>query len=228
MGSTSRRAVAGLVAAVTVLAGTGAALAHGGPGLLGFGGGGGGNQTDLLNAVAKNVGVSNTAFRKAVKDALKAQVDAQVASGALTKAQGDDLKARIDSGTVRVGVGPAGLGWGELGVLDAASSFLVMSAADIRTALASGKSLADLATAKGKTAAALEDAIVARATAQLAAAVAAGDLTAAQRDTILTRLKSSVDALVTQTRGLRDGRGFGAAGFRLGHGFLQGRALNHR
>lgn len=225
----SKRAVAGVVAGVAVLAGSGAALAHGGPGMMGFGPGGG-SQTDVLNAVAKNVGVSNKALRAAVKDALKAQVDQQVKDGVLTEAQGDAIKTKIDSGTVHVGVGPAGMGGGDLGVLEAASSYLGMTAADIRTALVGGKSLADLATAKGKTAAGLQDAIVANATTQLAAAVAAGDLTDAQRDTILTRLKSNVADIVTQVRGPGGpgdhmGPGGGMPGMRgAGMGFATHRA----
>ena len=104
MRSGSKRTIAGVVAGVAVLAGSGAALAHGGPGMpFGFGGGDD-NQTALLNDVAKNLNVSNTALRKAVKDALKARVDQQVKDGVLTKAQGDDVKARIDSGAVHVGL----------------------------------------------------------------------------------------------------------------------------
>src|SRR5581483_9692878 len=56
----------------------------------------------------------------------------------------------------------------------------------LRDSLASGKSLADVANDKSKSVSGLQDAIVARATSVLAAAVSAGDLTAAQRDTILT------------------------------------------
>jgi hypothetical protein len=229
MRSGSKRTIAGVVAGVAVLAGSGAALAHGGPGMP-FGlGGGGNNQTALLNDVAKNLNVSNTALRKAVKDALKARVDQQVKDGLLTKAQGDDIKARIDSGAVHVGVGPAGLGGG-LGAIEAASSYLGLTAAEIRTQLAAGKSLADIAKDRGKTSAGLQDAIVAQATAQLAAAVAAGDLTDAQRDTILTRVKDTVDELVAQVRGPLGlgghlGQGPGSMGAR---GFMPARALRHR
>lgn len=236
MRSTSRRTIAGVVAGVAVLAGSGAALAHGGPGMpFGFGGGpggGGDNQTALLNDVAKNLNVSGTALRKAVKDALKARVDQQVTDGLLTKAQGDDVKSRIDSGAVHVGVGPAGIGGG-LGAIDAASSYLGMTAAEIRTQLQAGKSLADIAKDKGKTSAGLQDAIVAKATTLLAAAVAAGDLTAAQRDTILTRVKNTVDEFVAQVHGAGGRLGKGA-GLRPGpgpmglRGFRPARALRHR
>jgi hypothetical protein len=214
---TSKRTIAGLVAGATLLGGGGAALAHGGPGLFGFDrGGGGGSQTALLNAVATNLGVTNAKLRSAVKDALKAQVDQQVKDGLLTAAQGTDLKARIDSGAVHVGVGPAGFGWGDIGALDAAATYLGVTVASLRDSLDSGKSLADVAKDKSKTVDGLQDAIVARATSTLAAAVAAGDLTSAQRDTILTRVKNTVDELVAQVRGVR-GSGSVAPGFRAHH-----------
>jgi hypothetical protein len=206
-----KRTAAGLVAGAALLAGSGAALAHGGPGgLLGFGHGGG-NQTTLLNAVASNLGVAPAKLRTAVKDALRAQVDQQLKDGVLTAAQAADVKERIANGSVKVGVGPAGA---ELGLLDAATDYLGMTAAAIRTAQGQGKSLADLATEKGKTSAGLQAAIVAKATANLAAAVAAGDLTDAQRDTILTRVKNTVDELVAQVRGpgLHGRDGFRPAG----------------
>jgi len=112
--------VAGVVAAVTLLAGTGAALAHGGFGP--FGGPGGGNQTALLNDVAARLNVSGAALRKAVKDTVKAQVDQQVKDGLLTKAEGDKIKERVDNGAVHVGVGPAGVG--DLGIMQAAAAYL--------------------------------------------------------------------------------------------------------
>jgi hypothetical protein len=217
----SKRTAAALVAGSALLVGTGAALAHGGPGgRLGFGPGGG-NQTALLNAVAGNLGVTPAKLRTAVKDALKAQVDQQVKDGLLTAAQAADVKERIANGAVHVGVGPAGA---DLGVIDAASDYLGMTAAAIHTAQRQGKSLADLAADKGKTSAGLQAAIVARATSNLAAAVAAGDLTDTQRDTILTRVKNTVDELVAQVHGPGlGGRGHGpdgAPGFRAkGAGF---------
>jgi hypothetical protein len=191
----SKRALAAVVAGATLLGGTGAALAHG-PGLPGLGLGGGDGQTALLNQVATNLGVSNAKLRSAIKDALKAQVDQAQKDGAITAAQATAQKQRIDAGTVHVGVGGPAVG---VDVLGAAADYLGVTVASLRTSLAGGKSLADVAQDKGKTAAGLQDAIVAKATTALAAAVAAGDLTDAQRDTALTRLKANVDDIVTDT-----------------------------
>jgi hypothetical protein len=202
----SKRALAAVVAGATLLGGTGAALAHGGPGLLGLGPGGG--RTALLNQVATNLGVSNAKLRSAVKDALKAQVDQRLKDGAITAAQATAQKQRIDAGTVHVGLGGPSA---DVDLLGAAADYLGVTVASLRTSLAGGKSLADVAQDKGKTAAGLQDAIVAKATTALAAAVAAGDLTDAQRDTALTRLKANVADVVAHT-GVGDRPRLGPAG----------------
>ena len=79
------------------------------------------------------------------------------------------------------------------------TDYLGITAAQLRTQLEAGKSLADVAKAQGKTVAGLEDAIVAAATKKLDAAVAAGKLTAAQKATMLADLKSNVDDIVNRT-----------------------------
>ena len=76
--------------------------------------------------------------------------------------------------------------------LTAASTYLGLTEAQIRTQLQAGKTLADIATAQGKTAAGLVDALVTAETAQLDQAVKAGHLTAAQEQTILGQLKQRV------------------------------------
>ena len=98
------------------------------------------------------------------------------------------------------------------------TDYLGLTAAQLRTQLEAGKTLADIAKAQGKTVAGLEDAIVAAATKKLDAAVAAGKLTAAQEATMLADLKSHVDDMVNRTgppaggHGGPGGRGhFGAA-----------------
>ena len=78
----------------------------------------------------------------------------------------------------------------------AIATYLGLTAAELRTQLESGKTLADIAKAQGKTVAGLEDAIVADAKTHLDADVAAGKLTAAQEATMLADLKSHVDDMV--------------------------------
>ena len=66
----------------------------------------------------------------------------------------------------------------------AITTYLGISASDLQTALQSGKTLAQIATANGKTVAGLETAMIADAKTHLDADVTAGRLTAAQEQTI--------------------------------------------
>src|SRR5437763_17022334 len=96
------------------------------------------------------------------------------------------------------GPGPRGGAGGLLAadILTPAASFLGVSASDLASDLKSGKTLAQEATAKGKTAAGLVDAIVAAETKVLDADKAAGWLTDAQETNLLANLKSAITDLV--------------------------------
>jgi hypothetical protein len=86
------------------------------------------------------------------------------------------------------------------GLLDAAVSYLGLTADQIRTQLEAGKTLAQIADATaGKSAAGLIDAIVAAEKQELAAAVSAGRLTQAQADQIAANLTQRVTDLVNST-----------------------------
>ena len=105
--------------------------------------------------------------------------------------------------------------------LDAATGYLGLTAAQLRTQLHSGKTLAQIATAQGKDPAKLVDALVNAETAQLDKAVQAGKLTAAQEQQILANLKQRVTDLVNGTfpaPGMKPG-GFAGPhnGFRQGY-----------
>jgi hypothetical protein len=94
--------------------------------------------------------------------------------------------------------GPRGGGAGILGadVLTPAASFLGVSLSTLQADLKGGKTLAQEATAKGKTAAALIDAIVASEKTVLDAENAAGWLTDAQETSVLSNVKDAVTRLV--------------------------------
>lgn len=204
----SRRTVAAVAAGVVLATGSAVALAGGGGG----GPHGSGNQTALLNDVASRLDVTGARLRTAIKNAFKAQIDQQLKDGLLTEAQAAAAKERIDAGRVGVSAGNSvRFSWSDLGYLQASATYLDLTVAQLRTQLAAGKSLSDLAGEKSKSASGLQDAIVARATSVLAAAVAAGDLTDTQRDSILTQVKNSVDELVQRTFGglSHGGRGKG-------------------
>ena len=120
--------------------------------------------------------------------------------GTITAAQAAELKQRIEAGEVPlVGTGPGfGHHRGHHGFVDfaAAADYLGITEAKLRAGLESGDTLAEIAKANGKTAAGLEQALVAAAKADLDAKVAAGQLTAAQRTSILADLESRVDDVV--------------------------------
>ena len=75
-----------------------------------------------------------------------------------------------------------------------------MTQAELRTAQESGKTLAAIAKEKGKTVDGLVDAMVAAVTKDVNAAVTAGKLTDAQRDSILSDLEARITEHVNNLR----------------------------
>jgi hypothetical protein len=158
-------------------------------------------ESDAIVAdAAKQLGVSADKLDAALKQALENRVDAALKAGTITSAQAAELKQRIEDGEVPlVGLGP-GLGHrgGHHGFVDfsTAAGYLGLTEAQLRTKLEAGDTLAEIATAQGKTAAGLVDALVAAAKADLDEKVAAGRITAAQRTSILADLESRLDDVV--------------------------------
>ena len=155
----------------------------------------------VLNDAAKQLGVEPSALSAALKKALENRVDDAVAAGRLTKAQGDELKQRIESGDMPLfgGPGPAFHHHGPFGGLDAAATYLGLTDAQLRAQLESGRSLADVAKAQGKTVDRLVQAMVDSAKKKLDAAVAAGRLTQSRADSILSELESHTADFVNGT-----------------------------
>jgi hypothetical protein len=153
---------------------------------------------------AQQLGVKESALTDALKQAYENQVDADVASGAITQAQGDALKAKIEAGDFPL-VGGFGPGMGRHGGhggpgLDAAASYLGLTDADLHAQLAAGKTLADVANAQGKTVDGLVAALVSSARTRIAADVQAGRLTQAQADAMTADLQARITEMVNSTR----------------------------
>jgi hypothetical protein len=167
--------------------------------------------------IAAAQGKTADGLKAAVVAAAKKDLDAAVAAGKLTRAQADELlsstSGRLDDliagklgpgprgGAMWRGHGPA-FGRGPFGILKpdtmaAAASYLGLSLSDLRSDLGSGKSLADIATAQGKTAEGLKAALAAAATKDLDAAVAAGKLTQSQADDVLSSLQQRLDDMIS-------------------------------
>jgi hypothetical protein len=157
----------------------------------------------IVTDAANQLGIQPDALTAALKKAEEDQIDKAVAAGTITKEQGDAQKAAIESGQIPVigiggGHGPYGFsvhfdGPGPLADLTVAANFLGVTPAQLQSDLASGKSLADVATAQGKTPADLVTALVNAAKTQIDQAVKDGKLTQDQA----TQAEAALDQRVT-------------------------------
>lgn len=166
----------------------------------------------VVNDAAKQLGVTPTALSNALKKALENRVDAAVSAGRLTQAQGNALKARIEANTLPPlffdgrgrGDADGDRGFGHHGGfhddLAAAASYLGISESKLETELSGGKTLAKIAGENGKSVDGLIQALVAAKTKELDADVAAGRLTKAEEQQILSSLKQHVTDLVNGVR----------------------------
>jgi len=166
----------------------------------------------FLNDVAKRLNVTPEQLQAAIKGATDARIDQAVKDGKITKEQGDALKKRAADGGLPL-LGPAlgaghkgGFGFGGPGFgrhvgasLDAAAKYLDLTEEQLRTQLASGKSLADVAKDKGKTVDGLKKAMTADLQSKLDQAVKDKKLTQAQADEILKRTNDMLDDIVNNT-----------------------------
>lgn len=156
--NTKRKVIAGAVAALAITGG-GAAIAAS-------------RQSPderskaIVADAAGKLGVTPAKLTDALKQAYEDQIDADVAAGRITKAQGDELEQRIESADFPLLGGPGfggprfHHGFGD--ELAAATAYLGISADELRTQVESGKTLAQIADAtSGKSANGLIDALVA-------------------------------------------------------------------
>jgi hypothetical protein len=177
----------------------------------------------FLNDVAKRLNVTPQQLRSALQGAYFDRLDAQVAAGKLTLAQANAIKKRLQQGGIAPlglgpagtfpayrfggpvgpsGVGPRGFGFGMLGGVGgqfaAAAAYLGITTSNLLSDVHSGKSLARIATAHGKTASGLESAISAAIKARLDKAVASKMITSAQEQKLLSNLSSVLSAIVSR------------------------------
>jgi polyhydroxyalkanoate synthesis regulator phasin len=163
----------------------------------------------FLDDAAKQLGVTPGELSAALKGALKKRVDAAVAAGRITKAEGDRVKARIDAGDVPLFLGsglrrgPERFGQHDRGFrhrrgvhLEAAASYLGLTVQQLHDRLEGGKSLAQVAKQQGKSVAGLVQAMLAEKTKALDDAVKAGKLTKAERDDLVAGLNERITDLV--------------------------------
>ena len=198
--SLKRKVVAGTVVAIAV-GGTGAGIAatqlRSSPSE---------QSQAIVNDAAKQLGLQPDKLSGALKKAIENQIDAAVAAGRLTKAQGDELKQRVESGNFPLfGPVPLGFGFGHrhgffhrgFPGLDAAASYLGLTDAQLDSKLDSGKTLAQVAKGQGKSVDGLVAALKADLKKHLDQAVSDERITKAQEDLALkdadTRLTNLVN-----------------------------------
>jgi hypothetical protein len=177
----------------------------------------------FLNDVARRLHVSPARLGSAIKQAFIDRIDAAVAAGHLSPAQARAIKQRIEQGgglplLPLVGPGlplPApplhllpGLGGGPGPhlrfaapleppvILMSAASYLHLSVKALAQELRSGKTLAQIASAEGRSKAGLESAITAAFSSQLEKSVKAGQLPQAVEQRILSAFRQHVADLV--------------------------------
>ena len=183
----NRKLMLGLAAALVAAAGGGVAIAASDSSPKEE------NQA-IIDDVAKQLGISSSKLSDALKNALSDRVDAAVAAGRISKAEGDALKQRINSDDYPLFLGPH-RGFGHFGFFSggtAAAAYLGLTEAQLHSELEAGKTLAQVAQAHGKSVAGLIDALVADAKKHLDEAVAAGRLTQAQENEMLGGLRDRI------------------------------------
>jgi polyhydroxyalkanoate synthesis regulator phasin len=177
----------------------------------------------VINDAAKSLGVEPRKLEAALKKAFEDRIDAAVAAGRLTKEEGQELKQRVESGDFPLFGPPAfGPGFGPphpfFHGLDAAATYLGLTEAQLESRVNSGKTLAQIAKAEGKSVDGLKAAMLKDAQTKLDEAVKAGRLGKAEEQQVLQDLQKRIDDLVNGQLRLRfrDHDGFG---FRHGFGF---------
>ncbi len=183
-----------------------------------------------LAELAQAKGVSQDAVKQAIANAEKAEVDAAVAAGRLTADQATQAKQQIDQRVAALDLTKPGLGFGRgpalgggpvgpkggkggpggiggVDMLGAVAQALGMTTQDLTAQLRAGKTLAELAQAKGVSQDAVKQAIANAKKAEVDAAVTAGRLTADQAAQAKQRIDQEVAALDLTKPGLGFGRG---------------------
>jgi hypothetical protein len=175
-----------------------------------------GGKTLAEEATAK--GKTASGLIDAIVAAETKVLDAQKAAGWLTDAQETALLDMFEEQvTVLVnngpGVPPVAAKGG--GLLQNAADYLKISVSDLIADLKAGKTLAQEATAKGKTVDGLVQALLAPLKTELDKRVAAGDITAAQETTILNHATTMMTNLVNNTKPGKLQAGLRVAGLQL-------------
>lgn len=161
-----------------------------------------------LKDIAAAKGIDTTKFAKDLEAALNAKIDQKVQDGKINSEQAAALKTKLAQRIQadldkkwddRKGHGFHGAGKGNIkGIHEQVQSLLGIDAATLRTELQSGKSLADIAQAKGISKETLVEKIQAGITANLDQAVTDQKITAEKAAKIKENLAQKIETIVTR------------------------------
>jgi hypothetical protein len=153
-----------------------------------------------LAQIANARGKSVSGLEAAMVGAVKAKLDAGVTAGRLTSTREQQVLARVQKVVNRlVNVKLAARPRARARLLGAAAAYIGIKPKALAAEL-KGKSLAQVATAHGKTAAGLKAALEAPFKARLDKAVAAGRISSAEAQARLARISARLDRLIGRTR----------------------------
>ena len=188
-----------------------------------------------VSDVAKAKNIDLATVKAALLAEAKAHIDAEVAAGKHTEAEGAtklaEMTSRIDAMLTTAGLparGPQGMGGhkgkGGPGKFMSATlaTTLKLTQEELKTQLHSGKSLADVAKAQNVDIADVKTVLTSDFSAHLAEEVTSGEHTQAEADAKLAEFKTNLDTMVNRVGpagGMKgEGRGPGGHGPRGGHG----------
>lgn len=156
-----------------------------------------------LAQIATAHGKSVDGLKSAMLAALKARFDAAVSAKRLTPAQAQARLARAEKlidRIVNAHLGKAALRPVKTRLLNRSARYIGVTPQALRAELKAGKSLAQVATAHGKTAAGLKDALLKPFERRLAKAQTAGRISATDVQTRLAKISARLDKLISRTR----------------------------
>src|SRR4051812_43334499 len=134
-----------------------------------------------LGPTAASAATSTTSTVGSRLTDIKNALSGLVSNGTITQAQADKVASTLDSTLPERGFGGHG-GFGRGAALDTAASVIGVTSDELRTQLEAGKTLAEIASAKGISQADLVSKLVAAEKTRIAAAVKAGTITQAEAD----------------------------------------------
>ena len=159
-----------------------------------------------LAGVAVAHGKTQAGLEAAIVADAKTHLDAAVASGKLTADREAQILAKLQANVSKLVSGhrpPAGKQKGKQAIRAAvktAATYVGLSVEQIRTQLQAGKSLAEIATAQGKSVDGLKAAIVTDAKAAIAKLVSSGKITAERGQQYLEQIQKNIDKIVNAKR----------------------------